>query len=386
MHSITRPKLFLLFIAFLLAKSYGQNQYIRDFEKLGILDTIHSQEKINLLKNESSLVFENGFVSVWRAKDGEDLKVLIKPEHTYWLVIGFPFEDGDDLHSSFEINGLTENRKYLLGSTYYSFVGHGAGGGNETGQKQLVIMDMDNNSFVSLDTYDYELQWQFEEGSENQTSQSTLDMANIVVDNNKVTILNNCFEDRELKPCGDAGGVYEIRDQKLIKTKYYNPQKKQMRAVKHIGNLALGMTIEDLSSIYPNSNPVLTGNKYGTCPDTDGVLGYEISNGDELLCFVTTEDNLIYSFLALSPSFSFGKITINSTAEEIMQFYPKAKWRIDAANNWEHAYIEELDAEVTFETNASNRVGIYKSDKKSGAIIFKKLNRKDAKPNFIEVK
>jgi hypothetical protein len=377
----------MLFIVFFFTKTFGQEQYIRDFEKLTVIDTIRNQEKINSLKNNGSYVFESCFVSDWTTKDDEYLKALIKSEQAYWLVIAFPFEIGEEnLHYSFEINGFTENGKYFLVSLRNSFLGHGAGGGNEIDQRQLVIMDMAKNSFIILDAYDYDLAWEYEERTERQLNHSTLDIANIIVDNDKITILNNCFKNSELKPCQDIGGVYEIQNQKLVKTKYYNSKKRQMKPVKYIGKLALGMTIEDLKLIYSDLRPVIVGNKYGTCADDDNVLGYDISDGEELLCYVTTKDERINSFLALSPSFNFGKITINSTAEEILQNYPKAKWRIDSLSEWEHLYIEELDVEIVFKTDDNNRVGKYLYDKKQSEMIFKKLNRKDAKPNFIQVK
>ena len=45
-------KLFILLGLILFLKTFGQEQYIRDFEKLTVIDTIRSQEKINLLKNK----------------------------------------------------------------------------------------------------------------------------------------------------------------------------------------------------------------------------------------------------------------------------------------------------------------------------------------------
>lgn len=382
------------FLAFFI--SYGQEKYIYEFEKLAITDTLFDKEQIKTLKTESEYFYAHYFV-VGRYFEGESDKTIyciIKQEDTYWISYTIPYEYG--IHDRTSLIGPAENKNYFLASSYYNYLSPGAGHGNETTIKKLIIIDIENNSFIEIESYTKEQYWQVDEEDEAyEINDENLMISNFLFENNHLTILNSCFTNQNLEKCTNPGGLYEFQKDRLKKIKNYNPETMGFTAINYIDKIAIGMSLEELKLVYPNAQISQKKNIYGTCADAE--TGFEISNDDQILGFALSKpkrensadkpegesidyaNEKIISFIVVSPSFNFGKININSTVSEILKIYPQSNVRLDLLSEWEHLFIKELNIELVFKTDETNRMGIYENEE------FVKINNGKAKADFIQV-
>lgn len=385
-----------LFLLFNYSIFYGQERYNYEFEKLATTDTIVDKEQIRILKTESEYNYPSYFV-VGRYFEGENDKeifCLIKEENNYWVSYAISNEYGFGF-GSVNIIGPAANKNYFLVSSYYNYLSHGGGHGNENTIKELIIIDIENNSSVQLESYTRDYSWQFaEDGEAYDANNEDIMVSNYVFDTNFLTIVNTCFINQNIETCLNPGGLYEFSKEKLKKIKNYNAEKMGFVPIQYIGEIAIGMTLEDLKLVYPNGQIFKKENTFGTCAEAK--IGFEVWDENTLLGFAITKpirensgnsdeeiidyaNEKIINFLVLSVTLNVGKINTNSTASEVLKMYPKANVRLDLLSEWEHIYLKELNSELVFKTNDSNRIGVYKNE------IFVKLKNKNAKIDFIVV-
>lgn len=362
-----------IFILILLTSQFfiskGQEKYSYEFEKLETIDTIDLKSKIDTLLTESNFISDNYFIS-----EDQTQITLVKKTNKHWVVYQLPFEKGVNLF--YDIVGESEDKKYLIVKTQANNIARGT----ENTDKELYIVDLINNSYTSFETYSYAHFWEYGDKDEITNDIQNLRTSEVISNNNKFIVLKTCYENLELVDCGDLGGEYEIQNQKVKKIKNYDKKSMQLKPIQYAGDIAIGMTFEDIKLIYPNVRFEEVSNKYGSCADDDAI-GFEIWNeNNELMMFVIMNGkmpNRIRSIVVTSPKFSFKNINTGLTVDEVFRLYPKANFRLDSLTDWEHLFIQELSIELVFKTQENNRIAIYKDED------FVKLKRKNAKIDFI---
>lgn len=360
---------FLLLLVSQFSASKGQEKYSYDFEKLEVVDTIYIKSHIDTLLPESKFVSNNFFIN-----EDQPQITLIKKSNSYWLVYLLPFESGTN--SFYSIIGESEDRKYFFVKTQSNNISRGT----ENIDKAFYIIDVINNSYTSLENYTFSHGWEFGEKGELVRDDHSIKNSEIVVNKNNFIVLNSCFDHFELVECDNLGGEYELQNQKLKKIKSYDRKTMQLKPIQYVGDIAIGMTFEDIRLLYSNVRFEEVPNKYGTCADDD-VNGFKIWNeNNELMMLVIMNGEMpsrIKYIVVTSSKYNFNNINTNLTIEEAFKAYPKANFRLDALTEWEHLFIQELNIELVFETQENNRIGIYKNEE------FLKLKRKKAKIDFI---
>ncbi len=385
-HSIS-----ILILLFSYLFSFGQEKYSYEFEKLDITDTIYNNEEIKSLKSDIEYSYSDYFFAdrYFKGEIEETIHCMIKKNHDYWISYAIPYEYG--LNQSSFLIGPSENKKYFLASSYYNHLSHEAGGGNENTIEKLIIIDIENNSYVQIKSYTKDQYWQQDEEGESYIVNDQNSMiSKFIFEDNHLIILNTCLNSEGMEDCPNPGGLYEFKNNKLRKIKNYNPLKLGFTAINYIGEIAIGMTLEEVKLVYPNVQFIQKENIYGSCADAK--TGYEVWNDNELLGFIITKpadkiegeeinyaNQIIVQFLVFSAKFNFEKISINNKVSEVLKMYPKANVRIDLLTEWEHIYIKDLNIELIFKTDENNRIGIYKNEE------FVQLKNGKAKANFIQV-
>jgi len=365
-------KSLLIFVLFsIVSVSNGQEKYSLNFKKLESGGIIYKQEEINIIDKVNKIDANEVFLCKIKTK-GDDIYLAIK-EKNYWL----PFYLNLDYEN---ISGpilVSENKRYLFINTEVDQIA----GQTEIINKVLEIIDLKNHASLQLDYFNATHFWKNQENAAFTTSKKELAYSNLILDNNFLTLINNCIADGSYINCDNNGGVYEFQENALKKIKHYDKETMLLKPIKYIGPIAIGMTLEDLRSVYPNINFAEKPNPYLTCAAGDS-SGFEVWNGTELLGFVTNSLSFekVNGFVAISPKFSFGKINTNTTAEEVLKLYPKCNVRLDLVTEWEHIYIQELGIELVFKTDENNRMGVYENED------FVKIKNKKAQADFIVVK
>ena len=391
-------KILLLIIIHFYFVSKGQEKYTYDFEKLGVTDTIYDNETIKSLKNDSQFIYADYFF-VSRHFDGEidgDINCLIKAKKDYWISYSLPFDYDYRPGNSTSLIGPSENKNYFFASSYNNHLSHGGGHGNENTIKNLMIVNIQETSYIQIVSYTEDMFWDTAENGE-QSSNKSIMSSNYILENNHLTILNTCFDDDEISNCPNSGGLYEIKNNRVRKIKNYEPLKKGFTTtINYAGDIAIGMTLEEIQLAYPNALFSKTDNPLATCAnsktaikvwDDKQLLGYALTkqitentnvnpDSDD---YIDKSNEKTYQFIVVSPMINFEKINTNTTAEEVIKLYPKANVRLDSLTEWEHIYIEELNIELVFKTDEKNRIGIYKNER------FVKLKNKKTKLDFIVV-
>lgn len=147
------------------------------------------------------------------------------------------------------------------------------------------------------------------------------------------------------------------------------------------GMVCIGMDLETLKSKYPNAafNSVAMYS-YGYDSDETGIE--IILNGDVYFFVNVNIKNKITGISFVSPTFEFNGISTETTIGDIFNKYPESILYIDLISDWEYIYIKEEAILLNFQTNESNRIGIYGDDIEDGT---KNIKRKNAKINLISL-
>jgi hypothetical protein len=371
----------------------GQEKYIYEFEKLAITDTIFTKDIVDTLKIDIEYNYDDYFFAdrYFKGEIDGTIHCLIKKKNDYWISYAIPYEYGPGQSTS--LIGPSENKKYFLASSYYNHLSHGGGHGNENTIEKLIVIDIENNSAAQIESYIYDMFW-----NDDESSGKNYIISKFIFENNYLIILNTCINSEGIEDCKNLGGLYEFKNDRLKKIKKYNPTKMGFTTITYIGDIAIGMTLEELRLVYLNAIFTEKENKYGSCAESKN--GYEIWNNNKLLGFALTKsinekieytetdinysnekiaNEKITSFIVLPSNYNDVKINENITAYEVLKNYPKANIRIDSLTEWEHIFIKELNMEFVFKTDENSRIGIYKNEQ------FVKLKNKKAKPDFIEI-
>ncbi len=369
-------KLVLFIVIFLPIIIYSQTKYHFDFEKLNIIDTIRTSGEIETLKGDFR--FDNLFVRTIRNKKNEDVSALIFKKEKHWLVA--------DLEIYSQNN--TANLVAVSSDFRYAYViseGNHSARQTETAYKSLHCIDMMKNLIFSGAYYDYMFYWEPSKVTdfEYEKLDYLIDNSQIIIDENHITVLNSFFcnfQKNQQQSNVIQSGKYKIDEGKLIKIRNYDPNSMQLKSIQYMGNIAVGMTTEEVQELHPNVKFIESANPYSDCAD-DNETGFEIWDGNELLGYSGNplsegiKDNLI----VISPKFYFGSLHVSSTLSQVLKLYPNAKIIPNLLSDWEHIYIKELNIELTFKTNNDTRIGIYKDEE------FVKWKNKKKQVDYIKL-
>ncbi|MEO5775709.1 MAG: hypothetical protein ABIQ27_02320 [Flavobacterium sp.] len=370
-----KRKIAVMCLLFSFLISFGQEQYFYKFEKIEAIDTIHQKDTINSVLNSERLYKGRFLISYY--KNSRIPSFYIK-EKNYLLCLDLGFSD----ETNYNIIDQSENGQYI----YINEDGNHSVTQSGFENKYLHIIDIKNMTYISLQYYSSVTHWEprtDDPGAFNIITEHTVNSSKIRLNKNGLTVADDFYTINDsAKVDYDVirAGEYEFDKHQLKKTKFYDTESMRLKPIKYIGNIAIGMTLEDLLLVYPNADFQEKENLYTTCANEAGT-GFEVWDDNELLGFVNHNigENKITDFKAISPKFNFGKINTNTNAREILKLYPKSNVRLDSLTEWEHIFIKELNIELVFKTNENNRIGNYKNEK------FINLKNGKAKADFIQV-
>lgn len=363
----------ILILNFLI--SFSQEKYVYEFEKIEAIDTIQKKEILNDLLSNAKLFDNKFFISY---NDNEKIPTFYKKEKDFCLSLNLGFSE----ETSYNIVGLSENQEFI----YINGEGEHSTGQTNYGYKYLYIINLKKNTYLEIQYYSSIVFWEPNENDPNEFNiikENTVNSSKIALSKNGFTVISNIFSitnDEKIDYDVIQSGEYELDEFKLKKTKSYNTEFMKFTPIKYVENIAIGMTLEDLKLVYPYISFIEKENIYQTCMD-ESALGFEVWDGTELLGYVDNNlsDNKIKNLKVISPRFNFDKLNTNTTASEILKYYPKSNVRLDNLTEWEHIYIKELNIELVFKTNDTNRIGKYKNEN------FMKLKNGTTKVDFIQV-
>jgi len=355
--------------------TFGQEKYAYEFEKIEAIDTIQKKEILNDLLSDVKL-FDNKFFISYYGNDR--IPTFYKKEKDYCLSLNLGFFDKTKIN----IVGLSENKQFI----YINEEGNHSARQTEFGYKYIHIVNLKNNTSLQIQYFSSVVFWEPNENDPNGfnvTKEHTVNSSKIALNKNGMTVTTTIFSitnDEKIDYEIIQSGEYELGEFKLKKTKFYNTELMKFEPIKYIGNIAIGMTLEDLKLIYPYASFIEKETIYKTCADAN-TLGFEVWDGNELLAYVNNNitENRITNFIAISSAFNFGKLNINSTARQVLKYYPKSNVRLDLLTEWEHIYVKEFNIEFIFKTNEASRIGNYKNED------FVKLKNGETKVDFIQV-
>ena len=355
--------------------AFSQENYVYHFEKIEAVDTIYKKELSANVLDDVELFDQKYFISYYA---NERIPAFYVREKDFYIAMNLDFSN----QTNYSIIGQSENKQFI----YINAEGDHAARQTQFGFKYLYIVNLKDNTFLQVQYYSSVVYWEPDENDPdgfNITTEHTVNSSKIALHQNGFTVMNEIFElNSENKIDYDViqSGVYELDASKLKKTKYYDANLMKFQTIKYVGDIAIGMTLQDVTLVYPYISFIEKENIYKTCAD-DSSFGFEIWDGNEVLGYANNniQDNKIKSLIVLSPRFFFGEINTNTTASEVIKYFPKANVRIDSLTEWEHIYIKELNIELVFKTTETDRIGKYKND------TFIKLKNPSTKVDFIQV-
>jgi len=354
--------------------AFAQEKYIYEFDKIET-DTIFKKDSINIVIGDATLFADKFFISYYQ---NNRIPSLYKKEDNFCISFDLGFSD----ETNYEIIGQSENQQFL----YIREDGDHSAGQTAFGHKTLYIVDIKNNTYLCIEYYSSVSYWGVDENNPSEfpiTKEYTVNSSKIAFTKKGFTAITNLFgitSDIKIDYDVIQSGEYELDEFQLKKTKYYDEKSMKFLPIKYIGDIAIGMTLEDLNLVCPYCSFVEKENIYGTCAE-ENPFGFEVWDGNELLGYVNNNiaENRITNFKAIAPKFNFGKLNTNSTASEVLKYFPKSNVRLDLLTEWEHIYVKELNIELVFKTNDSNRIGKYKNED------FVKLKNGKTKVDYIQV-
>lgn len=389
----------LLILYTLFSNAQERNIYV--FEKLSVIDTIRNPLEINRLKSEANIIDSNLFLIENYQKDNLYLSILVFRKDKNWIVYETPFE----MYKAFVgFKGYSNERNYAFFEIEY----FGYGTNYNTEISELYIIDLVNDSYTAFQSKSYYHSFDHKEDGKPIFIDYSMNTSQIIINNKMITVIesNIYFGGEKENNCSQYGaydtksGIYEIQDQKLIKTHYYDTNTKQMKPLIYAGNVAIGMALRDFigSNNWSIEEVSCLNYGYDVCysEETGEENGMEIwligqyGKKEELLYFLIVPDRYsdvkrIEYLTVISPEIEVHGLYTDMTVEDVFSKHPDAKSYIDLISDWEYIYIENLNLKVIFKTDKHNRIAQYKLNEKDGSAIMTKISDKTRKVDFIEI-
>ncbi len=375
----------------------AQDRYINEFEKLPSVTSIKDLGDISKWKLDATEIFDaNLFYTTNYLSDNVRTSALFYRRGKDWTIYETPF-GGDRMFPDFL--GYSEDGQYAF--FQIESVSHIARG-IETDYSYFCIIDLFYGTFTDLETYYYQHHWSNSE-DENTTSNSFfMSKSQIIIEGRKLTVLESDFSvgedyldknelDIKFGLYDSQSGIFEIQDQKLIKTHYYDSAVKQMKPIVYGGKLAVGMVLRDIPDIYNTSYGLelkeVPRFAYGFDSEE---IGYELwVSGNPLYFLIApnrhSEIRRIEHLVLISPELTVHGLHPGMTVEAILKEHPNANLNIDLISDWEYIYLKEFDIRLIFKTDSSKRIAEYTLNEKTGDFIPTKILNKTRKVDFIKI-
>jgi hypothetical protein len=357
-------------ILFILSLNvFSQTERVTEFYPLTPIDTISNFKVVNISESIDSLNSTDYFFT-YKDHEYKSGLLLTKKHNDKWVI----YELNLELFSSSNTtigNFRLVDKKYIFIQIYRSPSGRCS---NIYGF--LTILNIESCKTIDFCNYNYEQC--YDENAE-VSSQSVCETTS-KFENGILTL--KCTDSSDGLNCIESA-EYKIRNDSLIKTKYYLTSHKNYYPIvcNEEYNICTGTNFNILKNKFSNiifkDLPVL---EYGYDPETIG-KGFYINN--ELQFFVLVNSNdIITAITFISPRYKFNQISTETKISEIINKYPKSKLKIDLISDWEYIFIKELNVCFIFKTNDSNRIGVYTPDIEEGT---RDIKRQNVTVDFIQI-
>lgn len=386
--------IFLLVCFFCLKTLQAQDRYLYEFEKLPNVSLVKDYREIEKFKQEATNIFDAClFYTTHYLVNNVISSAIFYRKGDDWIVYETPF-GGDRMFLHFV--GYSDDKQYAFFQV--ESISHIARG-SETNSSEFYIIDLENATFTNFETNYYQHHWWYSDEDNTSFDSFYSIKSQIIIDGNKLVVLESDFhigeednkKDEFYEDFGlhdSQSGIYEIQDQKIVKTHYYDSKTKRMKPIIYAGEIAIGMVLRDIMEIYnPSYGIELKEVPQFTYGYDSEEIGYELWVSDKPLYFMiiskhNSEIKRIKQLTVLSPEISVQGFNTGMSLENILNKYPKAKLNIDLINDWEFIFIKELNVKFVFKTNNSNRIGFYPTDFEDGT---RKIKRPNVTIDFIQI-
>lgn len=181
------------------------------FEPLEAPDTMRTLDAVRALELERQLIHADER----RISEPPDQFVdpsisLVKPWGEAWLAYPVPVwrEPGSD----FEVLGFTDDGRYLRIAQWSGHLGRGF----EVSEVELYLVDLEQASFATINTYRFEQAWNVEDTTDLH-GHITIDTTTVSVAGDHVYLSCGCLLDGDPVPCEWTGAAYTITRRALVR-------------------------------------------------------------------------------------------------------------------------------------------------------------------------
>ncbi len=356
----------------------AQDNFSIPFEKLEITETNYNDSLISteniLLKNNSSdfLIYSN---------TEKNIVEVIKNEKNKKVSFKIPFH----------ISNIDEQKFNIIDSRFITFTvteTHG-GRGLFSMYGEFYIIDIIHSSIAYIPKFSYSEYWEIT----GHNDSLFIDECNLDIhfENNELQIKrhfnlswhNNEEDYQEFL----ESGKYIFKENKFIRTHFFNRKKNQYTPLHRINDICVGMPLDSMYIKYKKVQFIDRSVDYFD----DYIFihpsekAYAINNFDFIISTTPGDlpsDRYIQRFFILSPKYNIQGITVDMSLEKIIKKYPESKLYIDLITNEEYLYIPSQNISVFFESEYHNRIGIYNNTIEGPAT---KIIQKKAKAIRIEI-
>jgi len=211
------------------------------FEKMEAVDTIYNKDIKDDVLNDAEM-FDNKYFISYNGK--ERIPAFYIKEKDFFVTLNLDFSE----QTNYKIIGLSENKQFI----YINAEGDHAARQTQFGFKYFYIVNLENYTFLQIQYYSSVVFWEPDENDPNGfnvTKEHKVNSSKIAFNQNGFTVLNEIFDmNNENKIDYDViqSGEYELDVSKLRKTKFYDTNLMKFQPITYIGDIAIGMTLEDI--------------------------------------------------------------------------------------------------------------------------------------------
>lgn len=357
-------------ILFLLSlKVFSQTEKVTEFYPLTPIDTINNYKELNKSERIDSLNSTDYFFT-YKDREYKSGLLLTKKYNDKWIIYEF---DSDLFNSSNTTIGnfRLEDEKYIIIQVFRS-----PSGACSNTYGFLTILNIKTCKTIAFCNYNY-LECYDENAKVSSQSECN---TTTKIENGILTLKSS--ENLDGLNCTESA-VYKIKNDSLIKIKYYLGTHKSYYPIvcNDEYDICTGTNFNILKNKFSNAIykevPIF---EYGYDSET---IGKELYINNELQLFVVFNDfDIVTGISFVSPRYTFDGISTKSNVSEILNKYPTSKLHIDLISDWEYIFIKELNVRFVFQTNNSNRIGLYPTDFEDGT---RKIKRPNVTIDFIQI-
>ena len=180
-----------------------------------------------------------------------------------------------------------------------------------------------------------------------------------------------------------ASAEYKIKNDSLIKTKYYLDLHKNFYPINcnEEYEICTGMDLNILKRKFSKDLfKKIPLYEYGYDSEINGLEICSASGEPQI--FLVDNKETVVGICFISPKYQFNGINTQTKVSDILNKYPNSRLYIDLISLFEYIYIDELKIKLIFKTNESNSIGKYETEMEKGTV---EVIRPNATPDFIKI-